>query len=189
MEALVTSTLVVAIAEIGDKTQLLALVLACRFRRPLPIALGILIATLANHAAAAWIGGWLEQMLAPSVLRWVLGGSFLAMAGWALIPDTLDTEAMPKPAVTGPFLTALVAFFLVEIGDKTQVATIALAMRFDSLITVVLGTTLGMMLANLPVVFLGDGIAARLPLKLVRLTAAAIFAVLGLVALLGPLLS
>ncbi|MFO1126288.1 MAG: TMEM165/GDT1 family protein [Methylocystis sp.] len=188
MEALVTSTLVVAIAEIGDKTQLLALVLACRFRRPVPIALGILIATLANHAAAAWIGGWLEQMLAPSVLHWVLGGSF-GMAGWALIPDNLDTEAMPKPAVTGPFLTALVAFFLVEIGDKTQVATIALAMRFDSLITVVLGTTLGMMLANLPVVFLGDGIAARLPLKLVRLTAAAIFAVLGLVALLGPLLS
>ena len=178
VEAFIVSTAVVAIAEIGDKTQLLALLLACRFRKPLPIALGIVVATLANHAAAAFAGSWIMQSVDPAIMRWLLGASFLAVAAWALIPDKLDSEPrLWKKA--GPFLATLVAFFLVEIGDKTQIATVGLAIRFDALLAVVLGTTLGMMIANGPVVAFGDALAARLPLRFVRLCAAVAFAVLG----------
>jgi Ca2+/H+ antiporter, TMEM165/GDT1 family len=185
MEALLVSTAVVAVAEIGDKTQLLALVLACRFRAPLPVILGILFATLANHAAAGFAGAWVASAVDPAIMRWALGLSFLAVAVWALIPDKLEEEEPKKLAGFGPFLTTLVAFFLVEIGDKTQIATVGLAIRFDDLAAVVVGTTLGMLLANAPVVYFGDGIAKRLPLKFVRMAAATIFVVLGLSVLIG----
>ena len=184
MEALLVSTGVVALAEIGDKTQLLALVLAARFRRPAPIIAGILLATLANHALAGAVGAWLLGVLGPDTIRWVLGISFLAMAAWALVPDKLD-EGDAKPSRYGAFLTTLVAFFLVEMGDKTQVATVALAARYDALAVVVAGTTLGMMLANVPAVLLGEVAATKLPLRLVRGVAAAIFAALGVAAIAG----
>jgi putative Ca2+/H+ antiporter (TMEM165/GDT1 family) len=184
VEAFLVSTAVVAVAEIGDKTQLLALVLACRFRRPLPIMLGMLVATLANHGAAAFAGTWITSMVDPAILRRLLGLSFLAVAVWALIPDKLDDE--PKFGKSaGPFFTTLLAFFLVEIGDKTQIATVGLAIRFDSLLAVVAGTTAGMMLANAPVVIFGEALAQRLPLRVVRLCAAAAFAVLGASVLAG----
>ena len=185
LEALLVSTGVVAVAEIGDKTQLLALVLAARFRKPVPIVLGILLATLANHALAGALGAWLIGALGPSLVRWVLGLSFLAMAAWALVPDKLEDEGERRTDRYGAFLATLVAFFLVEIGDKTQVATVALAARYDALATVVAGTTLGMMIANVPAVLLGEVAATRIPLRLVRGVAAAIFALLGLAALLG----
>lgn len=184
MEAFLVSTAVVAVAEIGDKTQLLALVLACRFRAPLTIALGILAATLANHAAAAFAGVWITQAVDPMVMRWLLGASFLAVAVWALIPDKLD-DAPKFGKSAGPFLTTLVAFFLVEIGDKTQIATVGLAIRFDSLVAVVGGTTIGMMIANAPVVYFGEALARQLPLRVVRLCAATAFAVLGVSVLAG----
>jgi len=184
LEALLVSTGVVAIAEIGDKTQLLALVLAARFRKPAPIILGILVATLANHALAGAVGAWLLGVLGPDAIRWVLGISFLAMAAWALIPDKLD-DGDAKPSRYGAFLTTLVAFFLVEMGDKTQIATVALAARYDALAVVVAGTTLGMMLANVPAVLLGEVAATKLPLRLVRGVAAAIFAALGIAAIAG----
>jgi putative Ca2+/H+ antiporter (TMEM165/GDT1 family) len=184
VEAFLVSTAVVAVAEIGDKTQLLALLLACRFRRPLPIALGIVAATLANHAAAAFAGNWILQIVDPGILRWVLGASFFAVAIWALIPDKLESEPRLWNKA-GPFLATLVAFFLVEIGDKTQIATVGLAIRFDSLLAVVVGTTLGMMLANGPVIAFGDALATRLPLRFVRLCAAIVFAVLGASVLAG----
>jgi putative Ca2+/H+ antiporter (TMEM165/GDT1 family) len=184
VEAFLVSTAVVAVAEIGDKTQLLALLLACRFRRPLPIALGIVAATLANHAAAAFAGNWILQTVDPGVLRWVLGASFLAVAIWALIPDKLENEPRLWDKA-GPFVATLVAFFLVEIGDKTQIATVGLAIRFDSLLAVVLGTTLGMVLANGPVIVFGDALAKKLPLRFVRLCAAIVFAVLGVGVLAG----
>lgn len=180
MEALIVSTAVVAVAEIGDKTQLLALVLACRFRRPIPIALGILFATLANHAAAGFAGAWIAELIDPTVMRWLLGVSFLAVAAWALVPDKLDEDARPLFKRAGPFLTTLVTFFLVEIGDKTQIATVGLAIRFDALVAVILGTTLGMMIANVPIVLCGEALAKRFPLRVVRLCAAAIFAILGI---------
>ncbi len=180
MEALIVSTAVVAVAEIGDKTQLLALVLACRFRRPMPVILGILAATLANHAAAGFAGAWIAGLIDPAVMRWLLGTSFLAVAAWALVPDRLDDEQRPLFRRAGPFLTTLFMFFLVEIGDKTQIATVGLAIRFDALIAVVLGTTLGMMIANAPIVLCGEALAKRLPLRSVRLCAAAIFVVLGI---------
>jgi putative Ca2+/H+ antiporter (TMEM165/GDT1 family) len=181
MEALIVSTVVVAVAEIGDKTQILALVLACRFRRPIPISLGILTATLANHAAAGFAGAWVAEQIDPAVMRWLLGASFLAVAAWALIPDRLDGgDGRRFLKRAGPFLTTLVTFFLVEIGDKTQIATVGLAIRFDALAAVVVGTTLGMMVANVPIVLCGDALAKRLPLRIVRLCAAAIFAVLGI---------
>lgn len=184
MEAFFVSTAVVAVAEIGDKTQLLALVLACRFRQPLPIALGMILATLANHAAAAFAGTWITQAVDPSVMRWLLGASFLAVAVWALIPDKLDGE--PKLLkIAGPFLTTLIAFFLVEIGDKTQIATVGLAIRFDALLPVIAGTTLGMALANGPVIVFGEALARQLPLRFVRLCAATAFAVLGASVLAG----
>ncbi len=185
VEALLVSTAVVAVAEIGDKTQLLALVLACRFRAPLAVTLGILFATLANHAAAGFAGAWVAASVDPAIMRWALGLSFLAVAAWALVPDKLDDGGPKKLTRFGPFLTTLVAFFLVEIGDKTQIATVGLAIRFDELAFVVIGTTLGMLVANTPVVYCGDGIARHMPLKLVRLAAATIFVVLGLSALIG----
>ncbi len=184
MEAFLISTGVVAVAEIGDKTQLLALLLAARYRRPLPIILGILVATLANHALAAWAGGLAAEWIGPAALRWILGLLFLAMAVWCLIPDK-DGDMPKRAAGAGAFVATVVAFFLVEIGDKTQLATAALAARFHTVLPVLLGTTLGMMLADAPVVLFGDVIAKRLPLKAIRIVAAAIFAVLGAIALLG----
>ncbi|MYM74669.1 TMEM165/GDT1 family protein [Duganella sp. FT109W] len=184
MEAFFVSTGIVALAEIGDKTQLLAFVLAARFRRPLPIVAAIFVATIANHAFAAAIGTWITSMLGPELLRWVLGASFLAMAAWTLVPDKLDEEDA-KLAKYGVFLTTLIAFFLAEMGDKTQVATVALAARYHSMIAVVCGTTLGMMLANVPAVYFGDRIANKVSLKLVHGIAAVIFAVLGVATLLG----
>jgi putative Ca2+/H+ antiporter (TMEM165/GDT1 family) len=186
MYALLTSVGVVAISEIGDKTQLLAFVLAARFRRPVPVILGILVATVANHAAAALAGEWVAHALGPDVLRWALGALFLGMAAWALIPDKLeDDEAAPPRLGAGPFLATTLAFFLAEMGDKTQIATAALAAQFGALAPVVAGTTLGMLIADVPAVFLGHGAAHRIDLVLVRRVAAAIFATLGLIALSG----
>ena len=182
MEAFLISTVAVAIAEIGDKTQLLALLLICRYRRPGPIVAGILIATLANHGVAALAGGYLAGLVDPVWLRWLLGGSFIAMGLWMLVPDRLDESAPPIDG-RGVFLATLAAFFLAEIGDKTQVATVALAARFDDLAAVVLGTTAGMMLANVPVVLFGEQAAKRLPLRLVRAAAAALFVGLGAILL------
>ena len=187
VDIFLVSTGLVAIAEIGDKTQLLALVLAARFRRPWPIAAGILLATLANHAVAALAGAWAGDLLQGPALRWVLGLSFLAVAVWALFPDRLDEREGLGARRAGAFLTTLVCFFLVEIGDKTQVATIALAATYDALLAVVLGTTLGMMIANLPVVLAGEALAQRLPLRIIRPLAAASFAILGLLVLSGAM--
>ena len=184
MEALLVSTGIVALAEIGDKTQLLAFILAAKFRRPVPITLGILIATLVNHGFAGAVGAWITTLLGPETLRWVLGISFLAMAAWTLIPDEFD-EDDAKLARFGVFGTTLVAFFLAEMGDKTQVATVALAAQYQSLFMVVTGTTLGMMIANVPAVILGDRIAEKMPVRLVHRIAAGIFAVLGIATLLG----
>ncbi len=184
MNGLLVSTGVVALAEIGDKTQLLALVLACRWRKPIPIILGIFVATLANHAAAALVGVTVTEFLGPQTLKWLLGLGFLAMAGWMFVPDTLDdAEGEPRAAKYGPFLATLVTFFLVEIGDKTQIATVALAAEFQNLWLVTLGTTIGMMIANVPVVLVGNTAAGRIPLGLVRGVSAALFAVLGVMAL------
>lgn len=185
MEAFFVSTALVAVAEIGDKTQLLALMLAARYRKPLPIILGILCATLANHALAAWIGAEIAAWVGPETMRWVLAATFIVMAGWCLIPDKAD-EGPQAARKAGAFLATLVAFFLVEIGDKTQIATVALAARFESLTIVTLGTTLGMLIANAPVVLFGDAIAKRLPLRIVRVVAALLFVALGLAAILMP---
>ena len=184
MEAFLISTGIVGLAEIGDKTQLLAFLLAAKFRKPLPIVLAIFVATVANHAFAAAVGAWITSMLGPDLLRWVLGVSFLAMAAWTLIPDKLD-EDETKLAKYGVFLTTLIAFFMAEMGDKTQVATVALAARYHDIVSVVLGTTFGMMLANVPAVYLGDRIANRVSLRLVHGIAALVFAVLGVATLLG----
>jgi putative Ca2+/H+ antiporter (TMEM165/GDT1 family) len=184
LEALFVSTGVVALAEIGDKTQLLALLLATRFRRPWPIVLGIFVATLANHAFASAVGAWLVERVGSAGMRWILGVSFIAMALWTLIPDSAPDE---KSATSrhGVFLSTLIAFFLVEMGDKTQIATVALAARYHAFGTVVAGTTLGMMIANVPAVLVGGRLAHRLPIRLVHAVAAAIFAALGIAALLG----
>ena len=184
MEAFLVSTGIVALAEIGDKTQLLAFLLAAKFRKPLPIVLAILVATIANHAFAAAIGAWVTSVLSPEVLRWVLGISFLAMAAWTLIPDKFE-EGDAKFAKYGVFLTTLIAFFLAEMGDKTQIATVALAAQYNTFFAVVAGTTFGMMLANVPAVYFGDRIADRLPTRLVHRIAALIFAILGVATLLG----
>lgn len=184
MEAFLISTGIVALAEIGDKTQLLAFCLAAQFRRPIPIVLGILTATIANHAFAGALGSWITGLMGPEVLRWVLGISFIAMAGWILVPDEIDANAK-TPARYGVFFATVIAFFLAEMGDKTQIATVALAARFDSLVAVVAGTTFGMMLANVPAVYLGKSVATRVPLKVVHGIAAAIFAALGVATLLG----
>ncbi len=185
MEALLVSTGVVALAEIGDKTQLLSLVLAARFRRPFPIIAAILLATLLNHALAGAVGVWITNLLGPAVMRWVLGISFLAMAAWTLVPDKLESKPGEPASRFGVFGTSLVSFFLLEMGDKTQIATVALAAEFPSLVSVVAGTTLGMMLANVPAVLLGDRIAARLPIRAIHSVAAVVFAILGVLALLG----
>lgn len=186
MEAFLISTGIVALAEMGDKTQLLSLVLAARFRKPLPIVLGIFVATLANHALAGALGSWVTQVLGPDVLRWVLGLSFLAMAAWMLIPDRLDEDDQPSTASRlGVFGTTVLAFFLAEMGDKTQIATVALAAQYQQWAAVVAGTTLGMMLANAPVVWFGDRLVRKVPIRVVHGVSAAIFAVLGVVALLG----
>lgn len=184
MDAFLTSTLIVALAEIGDKTQLLSLLLAARFKKPAPIIAGILIATLANHALAGALGAWLRSLLAPEVLRWIIGGSLLAIAAWTLKPDKLEGEVRESSRY-GVFALTCVVFFLAEMGDKTQIATIALAAKYDALMLVVIGTTLGMMIANVPVVFLGSAVSHRIPFRAVRIVAALLFAVLGVAALLG----
>ena len=184
MEAFLVSTGVVALAEIGDKTQLLALVLAARFRKPVPILLGILVATLANHALAGVAGAWISTVVGPTAMRWILGLSFIGMAVWTLVPDELDVKPVATPRL-GVFGTALVAFFLLEMGDKTQIATVALAAKYTSLVGVVAGTTAGMMLANVPAVLLGEAAASKLPMRLVHRIAAAIFLVLGVTVLLA----
>ena len=185
MEAFLVSTGVVALGEMGDKTQLLAILLAAKFRRPAPIILGILVATLVNHALAGAVGSWVAQAMGPTVLRWVIGVSFIAMAGWMLIPDKMDDDAASSLQRLGVFGTTVVAFFLAEMGDKTQIATVALAARYSDFVAVVAGTTLGMMLANVPAVFLGEAASKKLPLKLVRSIAAGVFAVLGVATALG----
>ncbi|MFM8939272.1 MAG: TMEM165/GDT1 family protein [Phenylobacterium sp.] len=181
MESLLTSTAVVTLAEIGDKTQLLAIVLAARFVQPFPIVGGILVATLANHFLAALVGAQAAAFLQGDIFRYAIALSFIAMAAWALIPDKLDEdEPLKAPASMGAFLTTTVAFFIVEMGDKTQLATVALGAKFQSPLLVTLGTTLGMMLANVPAVFLGHEILKRVSLTLVRRIAAGLFLVIGL---------
>ncbi len=184
MEAFLVSTGIVALGEMGDKTQLLAMLLAARFRKPLPIVLGILIATLANHALAGAVGQWVAQAIGPQWLRWIIGGSFLAMAVWMLVPDEIDEgETDARVLRLGVLGTTVVAFFLAEMGDKTQLATVALAARYSERAAVVAGTTLGMMLANVPAVYLGDRIAQRVPMSVVHGVSAAIFAILGVLTL------
>lgn len=182
MEAFFVSAGLVAIAEIGDKTQLLAMILATRYRKPVPIILGILVATLANHALAAWAGAAVAGWLGPQAMRWILGGLFLAMAVWCLVPDKAD-EGPSATSAAGAFIATTIAFFVVEIGDKTQIATVALAARFQSLLLVTAGTTVGMMLANVPAVLFGDVLARVMPLQVVRAAAAGSFVVLGVLAL------
>jgi putative Ca2+/H+ antiporter (TMEM165/GDT1 family) len=184
VEAFLTSTFLVAIAEIGDKTQLLSFVLAARLRKPWPIIAGILVATIANHAAAAWVGSLLTGLISPRVLQWIVGLCFIGFGLWALHPDSLDDS--PELHKAGAFVTALVAFFLAEMGDKTQFATIALAARFDQLAPVIIGTTLGMMLANVPAVWVGEKLAQKIPMKAVRLLAAALFILVGILTVWNP---
>lgn len=178
MEAFFTSVLVVALAEIGDKTQLLAIVLTARYRRPLPIILGILVATIANHLLAALVGATAAAWLQSDAFRYAVAASFIAMGLWTLVPDKLEGESEPEPRF-GPFLTTLIAFFFVEMGDKTQVATVALAARFQDVWTVAAGTTVGMMLANAPVVLAGSKLVERVPLKPIRIAAALVFIAIG----------
>lgn len=177
MQAFITSTALVAIAEVGDKTQLLSFVLAARLRKPWPIIAGILAATLANHALAGWAGSLLTGLVPETPLIWMVGLSFIAFGLWALHPDALDGS--PVVFKAGVFVTAFVAFFFAEMGDKTQLATVALAARFDTLAQVIAGTTLGMMIANVPAVWIGDRLAQRIPMKAVRMLAAALFIVVG----------
>jgi len=184
-EAFFVSVGVVALGEIGDKTQLLALLLAARFRKPLPIILGILVATLANHAGASALGSWITRVLDPQWLRWGLGASFLAVAAWMLIPDTVENVKGDGPGRFGVFGITVVAFFLAEMGDKTQIATVMLAAKYHSLWVVTAGTTLGMMIANVPAVLLGERVTRWLPVKWVHRIAAAVFAVLGVLVLAG----
>ena len=183
MEALWVSTGVVALAEMGDKTQLLAFILAARFKKPVPIILGILAATLLNHGLAGAVGSWVTTVLSPDVLRWILGLSFLAMAVWTLIPDKIEEEETQVAQRLGVFGATFITFFLAEMGDKTQIATVALAASYAAPLLVIAGTTLGMLIADVPAVFVGDRFAARIPMRLVHGIAAAIFAVLGLLAL------
>jgi len=185
LESLLISTGVVALAEIGDKTQLLAFLLAARFKRPLPIVAGILCATLVNHGLAGALGAWITATVSPPVLRWVLGASFLAMAAWTLVPDEIEQEEARLSKGMGVFGATLVTFFLAEMGDKTQIATIALAAHYGTPVLVVIGTTLGMLLADVPAVFAGEKLAKKIPMRLVHSIAAAIFAAIGLATLLG----
>lgn len=179
IEALLVSIGIVALAEIGDKTQLLTLILAARYKKPWPIVTGIFVATLVNHGIAGAAGAWLTRAIGPDAMRWILGTSFIAMAAWVLVPDKLNDDAGASRKVGGVFFTTTVLFFLVEIGDKTQIATVALAAHFDSLAAVVMGTTIGMIVANAPVAFFGEALAKRLPVRAVHLMAAFVFAALG----------
>ena len=185
MESLFVSTGVVALAEIGDKTQLLAFLLAARFKKPLPIILGILVATLANHGLAGALGAWITATVSPQVLRWVLGLSFIAMAVWTLIPDEIEEDEVSIARRFGVFGATLVTFFLAEMGDKTQIATVAMAVHYAAPLMVVIGTTLGMLIADVPAVFVGDKLANRIPMRLVHGVAAAIFAGLVVLTLMG----
>ena len=182
-EAFFVSAGVVALGEIGDKTQLLAIILAATFRKPWPIVAGIFTATIINHAAAGAVGGWVAQALGPGILRWIIGVSFLAMAAWMMIPDKIENEAAQTRHDFGAFGTTVLTFFLAEMGDKTQIATVALAARYHDIVPVVAGTTLGMMLADVPAVFLGDKIGQKISMKFVHGIAAAIFGILGLLTL------
>jgi putative Ca2+/H+ antiporter (TMEM165/GDT1 family) len=185
LQALLVSTGVVALAEIGDKTQLLALVLAAKYRKPVPIILGIFVATLLNHGLAGVVGAWVAAAVGPEAMRWILGVSFIVMAAWILVPDKVDEGEAAVIPRHGVFLATLVAFFLLEMGDKTQIATVALAAKYASLWAVVVGTTLGMMIANVPAVLLGELAATKLPMRLVRGIAAALFLALGILVLAG----
>ena len=184
MESLLVSTGVVALAEIGDKTQLLAFILAARFKKPLPIIAGIFCATIVNHGMAGALGAWITASISPDILRWILGASFIGMAIWTLIPDKIEDEETQIAKQFGVFGATLITFFLAEMGDKTQIATIALAAHYANPLMVVIGTTLGMLIADVPAVFVGDRFAAKIPMKLVHSIAAAIFAILGLATLL-----
>ncbi len=185
MEALLVSAGVVALAEIGDKTQLLAFILAARFKKPLPIIAGILCATLVNHGLAGALGAWITSVVSPGVMRWVLGASFIGMAIWTLIPDKIEEEETQVAKRVSVFTATLITFFLAEMGDKTQIATVALAAHYPHPLWVVAGTTIGMLIADVPAVFVGDRLAAKIPMKLVHSIAAAIFALLGIATLLG----
>lgn len=185
MESLLVSTGIVALAEIGDKTQLLAFILAARFKKPVPIILGILGATVVNHGLAGALGAWITGAVRPDILRWVLGLSFVGMAIWTLIPDRLGDEETRIARRLGVFGATLVTFFLAEMGDKTQIATVAMAAHYAAPLLVVTGTTLGMLIADVPAVFVGDRLASRIPMRLVHSVAAAIFALLGMATLLG----
>jgi Ca2+/H+ antiporter, TMEM165/GDT1 family len=184
-ETLFISTGVVALAEIGDKTQLLAFILAARFKKPVPIILGILCATVVNHGLAGALGAWITSAITPETMRWVLGASFIAMAIWTLIPDKIEDEETQVAQRLGVFGATLITFFLAEMGDKTQIATVAMAAKFSSPVLVVIGTTLGMLIADVPAVFVGDRFAAKIPMQLVHSIAAGIFAVLGIATLAG----
>ena len=185
MESLFVSTGVVALAEIGDKTQLLAFILAARFKKPVPIILGILLATIINHGLAGALGAWITANVSPEILRWVLGLSFIGMAIWTMIPDKIEEEETQIAQKFGVFGATLVTFFLAEMGDKTQIATVAMAAHYAAPLMVVIGTTLGMLIADVPAVFIGDKLANKIPMKLVHAIAAAIFAALGVATLLG----
>ena len=185
MESLLVSTGVVALAEIGDKTQLLAFILAARFKKPVPIILGILVATIVNHGLAGALGAWITSAVSPEILRWVLGLSFLSMAIWTMIPDKIEEEDTPVAKRFGVFGATLITFFLAEMGDKTQIATVAMAAHYASPLLVVIGTTLGMLIADVPAVLMGDKLANKIPMRLVHAIAAAIFAVMGVATLLG----
>jgi putative Ca2+/H+ antiporter (TMEM165/GDT1 family) len=185
VEALFISTGIVALAEIGDKTQLLAFLLAARFKKPLTIIAGILCATVVNHGLAGALGAWITASLSPEILRWVLGASFIGMAVWTLIPDTIEDDEGDIAGRWGVFGATLITFFLAEMGDKTQIATVAMAAHFPDPVLVVIGTTLGMLLADVPAVFIGDRLSARIPMRLVHGIAAALFVVLGVATLLG----
>jgi Ca2+/H+ antiporter, TMEM165/GDT1 family len=184
MEALYISTGVVALAEMGDKTQLLAFILAARFKKPVPIILGILLATLVNHGLAGALGAWITSVVSPDAMRWVLGLSFLGMAIWTLIPDKIEEEETQVAQKLSVFGATLVTFFLAEMGDKTQIATVALAAHYGAPLLVVIGTTLGMLIADVPAVFVGNKFADKIPMKLVHSIAAGIFAIMGVVTLL-----
>jgi len=185
VEAFWVSTGVVALAEIGDKTQLLAFILAARFKKPAPIIAGIVLATLANHGLAGALGAWITAVVSPEVLRWVLGASFIGMAVWTLIPDEIEDEETQVAQRFGVFGATLITFFLAEMGDKTQIATVAMAAHYATPVIVVLGTTLGMLIADVPAVFVGNKLADKIPMKLVHVIAAGVFAVLGVATLLG----
>jgi len=185
VEALWISTGIVALAEIGDKTQLLAFLLAARFKKPLPIIAGILCATVVNHGLAGALGAWITASLSPEILRWVLGASFIGMAVWTLVPDKIEDDEGDIASRWGVFGATLVTFFLAEMGDKTQIATVAMAAHFADPVLVVIGTTLGMLIADVPAVFIGDRLSARIPMRLVHGIAAALFAVLGAATLMG----